>query len=79
MKTLKISASLFMVIAIILCSFAPVYALSQSSSNASKTVLAERLISKLESANDSDVIEVVVWIKDVDDEAVEQRLKKKPD
>ena len=39
--------------------------------------MSTQLISKLNSANDSDIIEVVVWIKDIDDEKVESEIKEK--
>lgn len=77
MKVLKITTSLFVVIAIILCSFAPVYAVPESDLNVNKSVMAERLISKLESASNTDVIEVVIWIKDINHEEVETEVAEK--
>lgn len=77
MKTLKTVLSLFLIVIIALCSYAPVYAMPESNVNISKSVMSEKLINKLNSSTNTDIIEVIVWIKDIDYEDVELEVKEK--
>lgn len=77
MKSLKAALSLIMVLAVSLCSYAPIYAVPVTDTIITVSVMSDELIDKLNSVNDTDIVDVIVWITDVDDDAVAAEVKQK--
>lgn len=77
MKSLKAALSLIMVLAVSFCSYAPIYAVPVTDTIITVSVMSDELIDKLNSVDDTDIVDVIVWIADVDDDAVAAEVKQK--